>query len=58
MIMIKDIDINKGNDNDNNDDDNNKRKLFHDNKANYKILYNLFRLKNYSVKTLLTIPFD
>ena len=28
MIMIKDIDIAKGNDNDNNDDDNNKRKLF------------------------------
>ena len=28
MIMIKDINIDKGNDNDNNDDDNNKRKLF------------------------------
>ena len=28
MIMIKDIDIDKGNDNDNNDDVNNKRKLF------------------------------
>ena len=28
MIMIKDINIDKGNDKDNNDDDNNKRKLF------------------------------
>ena len=42
MIMIKDIDIDKGNDNDNNDDDIIKGNFFHDNKANYKILFTIY----------------